>query len=89
MPNAGGINVAAGPPSERKALPSSRSCASNLPGPQLFKTLRTVASSTPRISENGATLGANAMISPTFRSRFAQPSSRAPMPGANESSTVL
>src|SRR5262245_3710717 len=29
------------------------------------------------------------MISPTLRSRFAQPSSRAPMPGANESSTVL
>ena len=42
-----------------------------------------------RYTWNGATLGANAMISPTFKSRFAQPSSRAPMPGANESSTVL
>src|SRR6185437_17144049 len=28
------------------------------------------------------------IITPTFRSRFGQPSSRRPMPGANESSTV-
>ena len=32
--------------------------------------------------------GASATIAPTFRSRLAQPSSRWPMPGANESSTV-
>jgi hypothetical protein len=31
----------------------------------------------------GLTVGAEATIAPTFRSRFAQPSSRLPMPGAN------
>ena len=36
----------------------------------------------------GGRLGASAMIAPTSRSRFAQPSSRRPMPGAKESSTV-
>src|SRR6185503_1623608 len=86
---AGGSSVAALLPSGRAALPSSSSSASNLPGPQLLNTLRTAASSTPSNCANGATLGANAMISPTFRSRFAQPSSRAPIPGANELSTVL
>ena len=34
------------------------------------------------------TAGDNAMIAPTFRSRFGHPSSRLPMPGAKELSTV-
>ena len=37
---------------------------------------------------NGLRFGASDTIAPTFRSRLAQPSSRRPMPGANESSTV-
>ena len=36
----------------------------------------------------GARLGASETIRPTFRSWFGQPSSRLPIPGANESSTV-
>ena len=38
-PKAGGISVAAALPSGREALPSSRSSASNLPGPQLVSTV--------------------------------------------------
>ena len=37
---------------------------------------------------NGLRFGARDTIAPTFRSRLAQPSSRLPMPGANELSTV-
>src|SRR5262245_26681043 len=57
-------------------------------GPQLVRTRRTVFSSTPSRSANGFSVGAAATIAPTFRSRFGQPSSRRPMPLANESSTV-
>ena len=39
-------------------------------------------------SVNGLRFGARDTIAPTFRSRLAQPSSRLPMPGANELSTV-
>ena len=48
----GGLRVAAGLPSGRKALPSRFSWASNLPGPQLVRTFFTVASSTSSISAN-------------------------------------
>jgi hypothetical protein len=37
---------------------------------------------------NGFRFGASDSIAPTFRSRLAQPSSRFPIPGANELSTV-
>ena len=37
---------------------------------------------------NGLRFGASDTIAPTLRSRLAQPSSRLPMPGANELSTV-
>ena len=57
-PNAGGISVAAGLPSGRNALPSRNSSASNLPGPQLCSTVRTVASSTPSRSATGCRSGA-------------------------------
>ena len=43
---------------------------------------------TPSSSATGARFGASEMILPTLRSRLAQPSSRLPMPGANELSTV-
>src|SRR3954454_9795806 len=90
-PNAGGISVAADVPSGRNAFPSRSSSASNLPGPQLFRTCRTVASSTLSMSATGCSRpgGARLTIAPTFRSRFAQPSSRCPMPGAKESSTAV
>ena len=47
-----------------------------------------VASSTPSGSVKGFRLGASETIRPTFRSWFGQPSSRLPIPGATESSTV-
>ena len=37
---------------------------------------------------NGLRFGASVTIAPTFRSRFGKPSSRLPMPRANELSTV-
>ena len=88
-PNAGGISTAADPPSGLNALPSSSSDASNLPGPQLFKTVLTVSSPTPSRSVNGDRSGASEMTAPTSRSRLAQPSSRRPIPAAKLSSTVL
>jgi hypothetical protein len=57
-------------------------------GAKLARTFFTVSTSTPRMSVNGLRLGARDVIAPTFRSRLAQPSSRLPMPGANELSTV-
>ena len=62
-----------------KGLPSRINSASNLPGPQLMRTFRTVASSVLRRSANGLTVGADAMIAPTFRLRFGHPSRRFPM----------
>src|SRR5689334_6660527 len=82
------MSVPACLPSERKALPSLSSSASKRPGPQLARTFLTVSTSTPRSSVNGLRFGASDTIAPTFRSRLAQPSSRWPTPGANESSTV-
>src|SRR5262249_15760273 len=57
-------------------------------GPQLPSTFFTVSTSTPRRSVNGLRLGASDTIAPTLRSRLAHPSSRLPIPGANELSTV-
>ncbi len=70
------------------ALPSRNNSASNLPGPQLFRTVSTVSSETPRRSATGCRFGAAATIVPTLRSRLAKPSILAPMLGATESSTV-
>src|SRR5215216_3737720 len=70
------------------ALPSRKSLASNFPGPQPASTFLTVAASAPRRSVTGLRLGASEITAPTLRSRLAQPSSRRPMPLANESSTV-
>jgi hypothetical protein len=50
--------------------------------------LRSVASSTPSRLVTADRSGDNPTIAPTFRSRFAHPSNRRPIPGANESSTV-
>src|SRR3954468_4766385 len=88
MPNAGGISVAAALPSGRIATPSTFSSASYLPGPQLARTFFTVGTSTPNWSTTGCRLGASETMAPTLRSRFGHPSSRLPMPGANELSTV-
>ena len=68
--------------------PSSRSSASNLPGPQLRSTCFTCSCVTPRRLATGVRSGASDAIRPMSRSRFAQPSSRRPIPGWNESSTV-
>src|SRR3954468_2529530 len=87
MPNAGGMSVAALLPSGRSATPSTFSSASYLPGPQLARTFFTVGTSTPSASATGCKFGASETMAPTLRSRFAQPSSRLPMPGAKESST--
>ena len=87
-PNADGIIVAALLPSGLFAFPSIFSSASYRPGPQLFRTVFTVSTSTPSRSLNGLRFGAVATIAPTFRSRLPQPSRRLPIPGANESSTV-
>jgi hypothetical protein len=78
-PKAGGSKVAADFPSGRKAFPSRINSASNFPGPQFISTLRTVGSSAPSRSAKGLTVGAEAMIAPTFRSRAGQPSSRFPI----------
>ena len=56
--------------------------------PQLARTFLTVATSVPRSSLNGERLGASETMAPKFRSRFAQPSKRFPIPGIKESSTV-
>src|SRR3954453_20603546 len=87
-PNAGGISVAAVLPSGRKPLPSRNSSASNLPGPHAPSTRFTVETFVCRRFATGCRLGDRDTIAPTLRSRFAQPSSRFPMPGAKESSTV-
>jgi len=64
------------------------SSASKQPGPQLARTVLSVATSTPSRSVKGIKLGAKDTMAPTFKSRFAQPSSRLPIPGAKDSSTV-
>ena len=87
-PKAAGIKTDADLPSGWNALPSRASSASNLPGPQLARTARTVSVDTPSSSANGCRLGDRPMIAPTFKSRAGHPSSRWPMPGANELSTV-
>src|SRR5262249_20202543 len=87
-PNAGGMSTAPVAPLGVEAPPSSGSCASKRPGPQLASTARTVASSTPSRFATGDRSGASPITAPTFRSRFGQPSRRRPMPGAKESSTV-
>src|SRR5262249_6557784 len=87
-PKAGGINVPACFPSGRNALPSTSSSASYRPGPQAPTAFFTVAASTPSRSVNGFRLGASETMAPTLRSRLAHASSRLPMPGENESSTV-
>src|ERR1700694_3282057 len=46
-PKAGGINVAAEPPSMRNPLPSRNTSASNFPGPQLASTDFSPTSLTP------------------------------------------
>src|SRR6266536_1304189 len=51
-------------------------------------TSLTVATLVPRKLATGCRSGASETIAPTFRSRLAQPSSRWPIPGANELSTV-
>ena len=75
-------------PSGRNPLPSRSSSASNFPAPRPPAP----SSRSPRRPaagwSNGDRSGASEMIAPTLRSRFGQPSSRLPMPGANESSTV-
>src|SRR3954466_7982952 len=87
-PYAGGMSVAALRPSGWNGLPWRKSSASNLPGPQVASTFRTVAASTPSRSVTGLRFGAAEMIAPTLRSRLGQPSRRWPMPGANELFTV-
>jgi hypothetical protein len=52
-------------------------------------SVRTVDCSTSSSVATAPRSGARLMIAPTLRSRFAQPSSRRPMPGASELSTVL
>ena len=60
-------------------MPSKAWCrGSYLPGPHVRNSA---------LSASG-NAGDSATIAPTFRSRFAQPSSRLPIPGANELSTV-
>src|SRR5262249_39649295 len=56
-PKAGGRSVAADCPSGLKALPSINSSASNLPGPQLRRTLRTGGWSGARRSATGRRAG--------------------------------
>src|SRR3954454_5955435 len=87
-PKAGGINVAAVLPSGRKPFPSRKSSASNLPGPHAPSTRLTVGTLVCSRLATGCRFGDSDTIAPTFRSRLAQPSSRFPMPGAKESSTV-
>src|SRR5919198_4813885 len=82
------MSVAADFPSGRKALPSRKTSASNLPGPQLARTLFRVPTSILSRSVIGFLFGARPTIAPTLRSRFGQPSRRLPIPGANELSTV-
>ena len=82
------MRVAAVLPSGRKPLPSIRSSASNFPGPQAANTLLSVATSVLRRLATGWRFGARLTIAPTFKSWFAHPSRRWPMPGANELSTV-
>ena len=62
--------------------------ASNFPGPHAASTARAVASLTPSNASTALKSGASATIAPTLRSRFAQPSSRWPIPCARELSTV-
>jgi len=58
--------------------PSKAWCrGSYLPGPQVLNSAFVASSNA----------GDSATIAPTFRSVFAHPSSRFPIPGANESST--
>src|SRR5690242_10821863 len=93
-PNAGGISVAPDTlapvilPSVAccalAALPSRSNSASNLPGPQLFNTLRTAAWLVFSRVANALRSGAMAIMAPTFKSRLGQPSSRwptQPVPG--------
>ena len=75
-------------PSGRKALPSCSNSASYFPGPQAVSAFFNSASPMPSRSVSGFRLGARVMILPMSRSRFGQPSSRWPMPGAKASSTV-
>ena len=70
------MSVAAGLPSGLKAFPSRFNSASNFPGPQLASTFFTVGSSTLSSVVSALKSGARLTIAPTFRSRFAQPSSR-------------
>src|SRR5688572_26628219 len=58
--------------------PSKLILGSYLPGPQVFRIALVAAS----------TAGDSATIAPGFSVVFAQPSSRLPIPGANELSTV-
>ena len=88
LPVATAATVAADLPSGRKALPSMNSSASNLPGPQEARTFLTVSTSVPSRSAIGLRLGDSETIAPTLRSRLGQPSSRRPIPLANELSTV-
>src|SRR5215469_9453098 len=87
-PKAGGISAAEVFPLGWNALPSRSSSASNLPGPHALRTLCTVATLVFSSFAIGCRFGANPMMAPTFRSRLAQPSSRWPMPGTRELSTV-
>ena len=57
-PKAGGIRVAPGLPSARKALPSRKTSASNLPGPHMPSTCRSVSTLTPSRSATGCSFGA-------------------------------
>src|SRR3954452_10618227 len=82
------MSVAAVLPSGRKPLPSRNSSGLPFPGPQAPRTFLTVAASTPSRSVTGLRFGASDTIAPTFRSRFGQPSSRPPTPGATELLTV-
>src|SRR5215475_13416105 len=96
-PKAGGISVAPGTCVAvtvlsvcwlgLKAFPSRNNSASNLPGPQLFSTDLTVASSTCKRLVTGVRLGASPITAPTFKSRFGHPSMRCPtqpVPGFGE-----
>src|SRR4030095_2002239 len=87
-PNAAGIRLAATLPSGRNAFPSINKTAANFPGPQSPRTFRKVGSSTCNISAIGFALSVNEIMPPTLRSLFGHPSSRLPIPGAKESSTV-
>src|SRR3954466_5950439 len=64
------------------------SSASNLPGPHAARTFFTVATLVWSRWATGLRFGDRDTMGPTWRAGFAQPSSRCPMPGAKELSTV-